>query len=124
MTPISFPDDDIYENGIVVSIQPDMYDEFSVEIQIQSLSITEMITSLKIPQSNANLSSNNLFLHTHWYTPTVDKYYDNHKYIPKSKQYPQYYSKFQPFFFFFCPNSDGPILQFWWRLIPQAIMCM
>jgi len=65
MTPISFPDDDIYENGVVVSIQPDMYDEFSVHIQIQSLSITEMITCLKIPQSNVNLSSNNLFLDTH-----------------------------------------------------------
>ena len=61
MTPVSFPDDDIYENGIMVSIQPDMYDEFSVQIQIQSLSITEMITSLKVPQ----ISPNNLFLHTH-----------------------------------------------------------
>jgi len=58
MTPISFPDDDIYENGVVVSIQPDMYDEFSVHIQIQSVSITDMITSLKIPRSNVNLSSN------------------------------------------------------------------
>jgi len=29
MTPISFPDDDIYENGVVVSMQPDIYDEFS-----------------------------------------------------------------------------------------------
>jgi len=38
MTPISFPDDDIYEDGVVVSIQPDVYDEFSVQIQIQSLS--------------------------------------------------------------------------------------
>jgi len=37
MTPISFPDDDIYEDGVVVSIQPDVYDKFS--IQIQSLSI-------------------------------------------------------------------------------------
>jgi len=54
--------------------------------------------------------------------PTVDKYYDDHKYISKSQQYPQYYSKFQPSFF--CPNSDGPILQFWWRLIPQVIMCI
>jgi len=41
MTPISFPDDDIYEDGVVVSIQPDVYDEFSVQIQIQSLSITD-----------------------------------------------------------------------------------
>jgi len=40
MTPISFPDDDIYEDGVVASIQPDVYDEFSVQIQIQSLSIT------------------------------------------------------------------------------------
>jgi len=65
MTPISFLDDDIYENGVEVSIQPDMYDEFSVHIQIQSFSITEMITSLKISQSNVNLSSDNLFLHIH-----------------------------------------------------------
>jgi len=69
MTPISFPDDDIYENGIVVSIQPDMYDEFSVSNSI--IVNTEMITSLKVPQSNVDLSSNNLFLHTHWYTPIV-----------------------------------------------------
>ena len=65
MTPISLPDDDIYENEVVVSIQPDINDELSVQIQIQSLSITEMITSLKVPQSNVDLSSNNLFLHTH-----------------------------------------------------------
>jgi len=63
MTPISFPDDDIYENGIVVSIQPHMYDEFSVSNSI--IVNTEMITSLKVPQSNVDLSSNNLFLHTH-----------------------------------------------------------
>jgi len=30
MTPISFPDDDIYEDGVVVSIQPDVFDEFNV----------------------------------------------------------------------------------------------
>jgi len=89
MTPISLPDDDIYENEVVVSIQPDINDELSVQIQIQSLSITEMITSLKVPQSNVNFSSNNLFLHKHWCTPivrtnliqiqlTVDKYYDIH----------------------------------------------
>jgi len=65
MTPISFPDDDIYEDGVVVSIQPDMYDEFSVQIQIQLLSITEVITSLKVPQNTVNLSSNNVFLHAH-----------------------------------------------------------
>jgi len=65
MTPISFPDHDIYEDGVVVSIQPNVYDEFSVEVQIQSLSITELITYLKVPQSNVNLSSNNLFLHAH-----------------------------------------------------------
>jgi len=65
MTPISFPDDDIYENGVVASIQPDVYDEFSVQVQIQSLSITEMITYLKVPQSNVNRYSNNLFLHAH-----------------------------------------------------------
>jgi len=40
MTPISYPDDDIYEDGVVVSIPPDVYDEFNVQIQIQSLSIT------------------------------------------------------------------------------------
>jgi len=40
MTLISFPDDDICEDGVVVSIQPDVDDEFSVQIQIQSLSIT------------------------------------------------------------------------------------
>jgi len=65
MTPISYPDDDLYEDGVVVSIQPNVYDEFSVQIQIQSLSITEMITYLKIPQNKVNLSSNNLFLHAH-----------------------------------------------------------
>jgi len=65
MTPISFPDDDIYEDGVVVSVQPDVYNEFSVQVQIQSLSITEMITYLKVPQSNVNLSSNNLFLYAH-----------------------------------------------------------
>jgi len=64
MTPISFPDNDIYENGVVVSIQPDIYDEFSDQIQIQSLSITEMLL-LKVIQNNVNLSSNNLFLHIH-----------------------------------------------------------
>jgi len=41
MTPISFPNDDIYEDGVVASIQPNVYDEFSVQIQIQSLSITD-----------------------------------------------------------------------------------
>jgi len=35
------PDDDIYEDGVMASIQPDVYDEFSVQIQIQSLSITD-----------------------------------------------------------------------------------
>jgi len=40
LTPISSPDDDIYEDGVVVSIQPDVDDEFSVQIQIQSLLIT------------------------------------------------------------------------------------
>jgi len=65
MTPISFPDDDIYEDGVVVSVQPDVYDEFSVQVQIQSLSITEMITYLIVPQSNVNLFSNNLFLQAH-----------------------------------------------------------
>jgi len=65
MTPIAFPDDDIYEDGVVVSIQPDVYDEFSVQVQIQSLSITEMKTYLKVPLCNVNLSSNNLFLHAH-----------------------------------------------------------
>jgi len=29
MTPISFPDDEIYENADVVSSQPDIYDELS-----------------------------------------------------------------------------------------------
>ena len=48
------PDYDIYENGVVVSIQSDMNDEFNVQIQIHSLSITEMITSLKVPPSNVN----------------------------------------------------------------------
>jgi len=38
---ISFPDDDIYEDGVVVSIQPNVYDVFSVQVQIQSLSITD-----------------------------------------------------------------------------------
>jgi len=32
MTPISFLDDDIYENGVVVSIQPDVYNEFNVQM--------------------------------------------------------------------------------------------
>jgi len=40
MTPISFPDDDTYEDGVVISIPPDVYDEFSVQIQVQSLSVT------------------------------------------------------------------------------------
>jgi len=40
LTPISFSDDDIYEDGVVVSIQPDVDDELGVQIQIQSLSIT------------------------------------------------------------------------------------
>jgi len=66
MTPISFPDDDTYEGGVVVSLQPDVYDEFSVQIHTQALSITDMITSLKVLQNNANFSSNNLFLHAHW----------------------------------------------------------
>jgi len=35
MTPISFPDDDICEDGVVVSVQPDLDNEFSVQIQIQ-----------------------------------------------------------------------------------------
>jgi len=48
MTPISFPDDDIYEDGVVVSIRPDIYDEFSEQIQIQSLSITEMLLLPKL----------------------------------------------------------------------------
>jgi len=48
MTPISVPDDDIYENGVVVSIRPDIYDEFSDQIQIQSLSITEMLLLPKL----------------------------------------------------------------------------
>jgi len=65
MTPISFPDDDIYEGKVVVSIQPDVYDYFSVQIQIQSLSISEVITSLKVPQNTVNISSNNVFLHAH-----------------------------------------------------------
>jgi len=67
MTPIglSFPDDDIYEDVVVELIQRHVYDEFSVQVQIQSLSITEMITYLKVPQSNVNHSSNNLFLHAH-----------------------------------------------------------
>jgi len=29
------PDDDIYEDGVVVSIQPDVFDEFNVQMQIQ-----------------------------------------------------------------------------------------
>jgi len=41
MTLISFPDGDTYEDRVVVSIQPNVYDEFSVQIQIQSLSITD-----------------------------------------------------------------------------------
>jgi len=41
MTPISFPDDDIYEDEVVVSFQPDVFDEFNVQMQIQSLSITD-----------------------------------------------------------------------------------
>jgi len=108
MTPISFPDDDIYEDGVVVSIQPDEYDEFSVQVQIQSLSITEMITYLKVPQSNVNLNSNKLFRHEQLHTdihqlfvliqilPTVDIYYDNHKYVSKFPQYHLFCSKFQP----------------------------
>jgi len=49
-----------------------------------------MITSLKVPQNNVSLYSNNLFLHVLRYEqlfllihipPTVDKYYDNDKYV-------------------------------------------
>jgi len=48
MTPISFPDDDIYEDGVVESVQPDIYDELSDQILIQSLSITEMLLLPKL----------------------------------------------------------------------------
>jgi len=40
MTPVSFSNDDIYEDGVVVSIQPDVDDEYSVQTQVQSLSMT------------------------------------------------------------------------------------
>jgi len=111
MTPISFPYDDIYEDGVVVSIQPNVYDEFSVQIQIQSLSISEVITFLKVLQNTVNISLTNVFLHALQIPPTVDKYYENYKYASNYEQYPLFY-----FFIltasFFSP-SDGSIPQFW-----------
>jgi len=65
MTPISFPDDDIYENGVVVSIQPDMYDEFSVQVQIQSLSITVMITSLRVMSISLQITCFSIYTDMH-----------------------------------------------------------
>jgi len=105
MTPISFPDDDIYEDGVVVSIQPNVHDEFSVQIQIQSLSITDdnLSNFLRIMSINESINQNSLSsrttsrsislqitclsMHTDIQQlfllikipPTVDKYYDNDK---------------------------------------------
>jgi len=94
MTPISFPDDDIYEDGVVVSIQPDIYDKFSDQIQIQSLSITEMLLlpkflrvmsiSLQITYFSMYTDIHQLFILIQ-IPPTVDKYYNNHKYVSKSQ---------------------------------------
>jgi len=90
MTPISFPDDDIYEDGVVVSIQPDIYDEFSDQIQIQSLSITEMLLFaklfrimsifLQIPCFSTYTKVHQLFVITQ-ISLIVDKYTDNYNYL-------------------------------------------
>jgi len=51
--------------------------------------------------------------------PTVDKYYDNDKYVSKINNNLYIILKFQPSL-----SSDGPILLFWCRLIPQANLRM
>jgi len=91
MTPIAFPDDDIYENGVVVSIQLDIYDEFSDQIQIQSLSITEMLLLskflrimsifLQITCFSIYTNVHQLFVLTPQIPLIVDKYTDNYKYL-------------------------------------------
>jgi len=90
MTPISFPDDDIYEDGVVVSIQPDIYDEFSDQIQIQSLSIPEMLLLpkllrimsifLQITYFSIYTNVHQLFVLTQ-ISLIVDKYTNNYKYL-------------------------------------------
>jgi len=50
--------------------------------------------------------------------PTVDKFYDNDKYVSKIN------SNLYIIFSFNRLSSDGPILQFWCRLIPQANLRM
>jgi len=56
--------------------------------------------------------------------PTVDKYYDNDKYVSKINNnlymFPNFNNIFCSIQFPTVLFSDGPILQFWWRLIPQA----
>jgi len=90
MTPISFPDDDIYENGVVVSIQPDIYDEFSDQIQIQSLWITDMLLLSKVPRIMSiflQITCFSIYTNVHRLfvlTPIpliVDKHTDNYKYL-------------------------------------------
>jgi len=92
MTPISFPDDDIHENGVVVSIQPDIYDEFSDQIQIQSLSKTELLglllsKFLRIMSIFLQITCFSIYTNVHQlFVLTqipliVDKYTDNYKYL-------------------------------------------
>jgi len=84
------PDDDIYEDGVVVSIQPDICDEFSDQIQIQSLSITEMLLLPKLLRiMSIFLQITCLSIHTNVHQLfvltqipiIVDKYTDNYKYM-------------------------------------------
>jgi len=90
MTPISFPDDDIYESGVVVSIQPDTYDKFNDQIHTQSLSITEMLLLSKLFRiMSIFLQITCLSIYTNFHQLfvitqiplTVDKYTDNYKYL-------------------------------------------
>jgi len=92
MTPISVPDDDIYEDGVVVSIQPDIYDEFSDQIQIQSLSITGMLLLpklLRIMSIFLQITCFSIYTNVHQLLVItqipliVDKCTDNYKYLSK-----------------------------------------
>ena len=74
-------------NGIVESIQSDMNDESSVQIQIQSMSTTEvkllskfltvMPISLQLTCFSIHTNEHQLFLLIQL-PPTVDKFYDIH----------------------------------------------
>jgi len=114
-------------NGIVESIQLNINDELNV--QVQSLFITEMnllseflrisSVSLQITCFTIYTNTRQLFVLTQ-IPPTVDIYNDIYSNVSKFNIL-MYCSKLNCRFFI---HSDGPILQFWWRLIPQAINCM